>query len=199
VDSKPGPLEPKGSGTRKFKITQSVGRAQIGCIEFRTRVGCAKQRSKTEFLLKTVPSCVDAGHTRRGGHAVPASYQIDKARRLVISIASGFLTAEDLVTHQRKLLGDPDFDPSCSQIFDCKAVTGIDFNAEDVGALAARTIFLASFSPRDIGYDGRAVRSFPNVQMIREGHGEHGIRVFRDQREAFRWALPEAEAFSKTA
>ena len=130
---------------------------------------------------------------------MPASYQIDKARRLVISIASGFLTAEDLATHQRKLLGDPDFDPSCSQIFDCKAVTGIDFNAEDVGALAARTIFSPHSRRAIVVTTDEQFGLFQMFKMIREGHGEHGIRVFRDQREASRWALPEAEAYSKTA
>src|ERR1700694_1639889 len=87
------------------------------------------------ILVKTVSSCAHAGYTPRGGHTVPASYHIDKARRLVISTASGLLTADDLSLHQRQLLGDPDFDPSCSQIFDCTAVSGIDFDAEDIGAL----------------------------------------------------------------
>ena len=130
---------------------------------------------------------------------MPASYQIDKARRLVISIASGFLTAEDLVAHQRKLLGDSDFDPSCSQIFDCTAVSGIDFNAEDVGALAARTIFSPHSRRALLVTTDEQYGLFLMFKMIREGHGEHGIRVFRDKREAFRWALPEEEAFSKTA
>jgi hypothetical protein len=130
---------------------------------------------------------------------VPASYQIDKAQRLVISTASGFLTAADLSGHQRRLLGDPDFDPSCSQIFDCTAVTGIDFNAEDVGALAARTIFSPHSRRAILVTTDEQYGLFLMFKMIREAYGEHGIRVFRNREEAIRWALPEAEAFSKTA
>ena len=74
---------------------------------------------------------------------MPVSFQIDKARRLVTSTASGFLTAADILAHQRRLLGDPDFDPTCSQIVDCTAVTGIDLSAEDVRAVGATTIFSA--------------------------------------------------------
>lgn len=130
---------------------------------------------------------------------MPASYKIDKARRLVVSTASGFLTAADLSAHQRRLLGDPDFDPSCSQVFDCTAVTGIDFNAEDVGALASRTIFSPHSRRAIVVMTDEQFGLFLMFKMIREGHGEYGIRVFRDRNEAFRWALPEEEAFSKTA
>jgi hypothetical protein len=130
---------------------------------------------------------------------MPASYKIDKARRLVISTASGFLTAADLSSHQRRLLGDSDFDPSCSQIFDCTAVTGIDFNAEDVGALAARTIFSPHSRRAVLVTTDEQYGLFLMFKMIREGHGEYGIRVFRNREEAMRWALPAEEAFSKTA
>src|SRR6266576_3570200 len=66
-------------------ISRGLLSLQIRCVQRRRRVRCAKQRPKSEILVKTVPSCVHAGHTRRGGQVVPASYQIDKARRLVIS------------------------------------------------------------------------------------------------------------------
>jgi len=130
---------------------------------------------------------------------MPASYQIDKARRLVISTASGFLTAANILAHQRQLLGDPDFDPTCSQIVDCTAVSGIDLSADDVRAVAATTIFSA--------YSRRAVVVTTDEQcglvrmfkMIREGHGEYGIQVFRDRDEALHWAIPEEHAFSTTA
>jgi hypothetical protein len=35
--------------------------------------------------------------------------------------------------------------------------------------------------------------------MMREAQGEYGIRVFRNQGEAMRWALPDEQTFSKTA
>jgi hypothetical protein len=130
---------------------------------------------------------------------VPASYQIDKARRLVISTASGFLTAADILAHQRKLLVDPNFDPTCSQIVDCSAVTGIDLSPDDVRAVTATTIFSAD-SRRAVVVATDEQFGFASMfKMMREAQGEYGIRVFRDQGEALRWALPDDQAFSKTA
>jgi hypothetical protein len=130
---------------------------------------------------------------------VPASYQIDKARRLVISTASGFLTAADILVHQRKLLADPCFDPACSQIVDCSAVTGIDLSPDDVRAVTAATIFSAH-SRRAVLVATDEQFGFARMfKMMREAQGEYGIRVFRDRAEALRWALPDEQAFSKTA
>jgi len=130
---------------------------------------------------------------------VPASYQIDKARRLVISTASGFLTAADILAHQRKLLGDPDFDPNCSQMVDCTSVTGIHLSQDDVREVTAATIFSAH-SRRAVLVATDEQSGFASMfKMMREAQGEFGIRVFRDRTEALSWALAEEHAFSKTA
>ena len=130
---------------------------------------------------------------------MPASYQIDQARRLVISTASGFLTAADILAHQRKLLVDPNFDPTCSQIVDCSAVSGIDLSPEDVRAVTAATIFSAH-SRRAVVVATDEQFGFARMfKMMREAQGEYGIRVFRDRDEALRWALPDEQAFSRTA
>ena len=130
---------------------------------------------------------------------MPASYQIDKARRLVVSTASGFLTAADILAHQRKLLADADFDPTCSQIVDCCAVTGIDLSPEDVRAVTATAIF-SSHSRRAVVVATDEQFGFAHMfKIMREAQGEHGIRVFRDRAEALLWALPDEQVLSKTA
>lgn len=130
---------------------------------------------------------------------MPATYKIDKARRLVTSIASGFLTAADILAHQRKLLVDPSFDPDCSQIVDCSAVTGIDLSPDDVRSVTAATIF-SPHSRRAIVVASDEQFGFASMfKMMREAQGEYGIRVFRNQGEAMRWALPDEQTFSKTA
>lgn len=130
---------------------------------------------------------------------MPASYQIDKVQQLVISTASGFLTAADILAHQRQLLADPDFDPTCSQIVDCTAVTGIDLSPDDVRAVTAAAIFSA-YSRRAIVVATDEQFGFARMfRMMREAQGEYGIRVFRERAEALRWALPEEQAFSQTA
>jgi len=130
---------------------------------------------------------------------MPVSFQIDKARRLVTSTASGFLNATDILAHQRKLLGDPNFDPTCSQLVDCTAVTGIDLNAEDVRTVAATSIF-STHSRRAVVVNTDEQYGFARMfKMLREAEGEYGIQVFRDRAEALRWALPDEHAYSKTA
>ena len=130
---------------------------------------------------------------------MPASYQIDKSRRLVVSTASGFLTAADILAHQRKLLVDPSFDPDCSQIVDCSAVTGIDLSPDDVREVTSATIFSAH-SRRAVLVATDEQFGFARMfKMMREAQGEYGIRVFRDRAEALHWALPDEQVFSKTA
>jgi hypothetical protein len=130
---------------------------------------------------------------------VPASYQIDKLRRLVVSTASGFLTAADILAHQRKLQVDADFDPACSQIVDCTAVTGIDLSPDDVRSVTAATIF-SPHSRRAVVVATDEQFGFARMfKMMREAQGEYGIRIFRDRNEALHWALPDEQAYSKTA
>lgn len=130
---------------------------------------------------------------------MPATYQIDKARQLVVSTASGFLTAADILAHQKKLLVDPSFDPTCSQIVDCCGVTGIDLSPDDVRAVTAATIFSAH-SRRAVVVSTDEQYGFASMfKMMREAQGEYGIRVFRDRADALRWALPDEHAYSKTA
>ena len=72
---------------------------------------------------------------------MPAYFKIDKKRRLVMSTISGVFTLADGLSHQEKLLKDPDFAPSFSQLLDCTHVTKIELVPEDVRRLAQRAIF----------------------------------------------------------
>ena len=72
---------------------------------------------------------------------MPAFYKIDKERKLVFSSGSGVLTREDILGHQDRLLQDPDFDPSFSQLSDFTHITKIDLTPEDVRLAAKKNIF----------------------------------------------------------
>jgi hypothetical protein len=124
---------------------------------------------------------------------VPAFYFIDKEHRVVMSSGSGVLTREDMVGHQNRLLKDPDFDPSFSQILDFTNFTRVDVKPEDVLFLAERKIFSpdshrAVIAGNDLVYG--LARMF---EIIREGRGDTGVRVFRDREEALAWALAKEE------
>jgi len=120
---------------------------------------------------------------------MPAAYEIDEQRRLVITTASDRLTLADALAHQQKLLKDPRFDPSFSQIMDLTNVTEFALEAADIRKVAARSVFSptskrAIVASTDLGY-GYA-RMF---EILREIAGENGVRVFRKLDEALDWIL----------
>jgi hypothetical protein len=120
---------------------------------------------------------------------MPEFYKIDRERRLVLSSASGVFSRADAVAHMEKLLKDPDFDPSYSQIADFTQVTKIDLTARDIHELAQRSIFSshsrrAFIAPSDVAYGlGRM------FGMLRENQSEMGIRVFRTLEDALDWVF----------
>src|SRR5258708_37186333 len=78
---------------------------------------------------------------RLGRENMPATYEIDKQRRLVISTCLDPLTLTEGLAHQEKLLKDPDFDPSFSHLLDCTRVTFSGFASNDICKLAEARIF----------------------------------------------------------
>jgi hypothetical protein len=129
-------------------------------------------------------------YSSRCGARMPATYEIDKERRLVVSTATGPFAMADGLAHQERLRKDPDFDPGFSQLMDLTAVTEYEIGVAEIQVLAQRGLF-SSVSRRaivvqsDLGYG--LARMF---EMFRENAGELGIRVFRDREEALDWVAP---------
>ncbi|MGB6430592.1 MAG: hypothetical protein WBF06_08395 [Candidatus Acidiferrales bacterium] len=121
---------------------------------------------------------------------MPASYRIDKPRRVVLSVGSGRLTASDILAHQQKLVQDPDFDPAFSQFWDFTTVVENDITADDVRTIAAITIFSPLSRRAALVTSDEQARLVHMFGTLREKEGEFGVRVFRDRKEALRWAIP---------
>lgn len=122
---------------------------------------------------------------------MPASYKIDKDKRLVLMNAWGVLTFADAVAHKDKLLADPDFDPSFSEISDFTNVTQVAISPDELRRLAAFAVFApqarrAFVAPADDKFGlGRMFVAH------REVLGESGSAVFRSMQEALLWLFPE--------
>jgi len=124
---------------------------------------------------------------------MPATYEIDKQRRLVITTGSGRITLANALAHQEKLRKDPDFDPRFSQIMDLTRITEFALEANDIRRLAQGTIFFRE-SRRAIIASSDLVYGFGRMfEILREIVGENGIRVFRDLGEALDWILPKSK------
>jgi hypothetical protein len=125
---------------------------------------------------------------------MPAFFQIDKERRLVITTCSGILTLADAYAHQQELRKQPDFDPTFSQFIDFSEVTKLDMSKEDIDRFAQSTIFSphsrrAILATHDVAYG--LARMYG---ILREFKGEEGIQVFRNRNEAMTWVLAKGTA-----
>jgi hypothetical protein len=120
---------------------------------------------------------------------MPAYFKIDKERRLVMSVAAGVLTMDETLAHQEKLLKDPDFDPSFSQLWDLTQITKWEITAADMRRLAQRTIFSCHSRRACVATSDVAFGYARMFELLRENHGETGIEIFRNLDDALDWVL----------
>ncbi len=122
-------------------------------------------------------------------NSMAAYFRIDKERRLVMSTAAGVITVADGLAHQDRLMTDPDFDPSFSQLMDLTHITKIEIGSEDVRRIAQRSVF-APDARRAILVNCDVVFGLAQKFVaFRESLGEKGLRVFRSIDEALSWVL----------
>jgi hypothetical protein len=119
---------------------------------------------------------------------MPASYEIDKEQRLVMSTASGVLTVDDIWGHQKRLATDKDFDPNFSQLMDFNGVTEVAFETDDVRKFAETSIFSPNSRRALVVQRNDLVFGFSRMfEMLRSLRGDQSIRVFRNRNEALGW------------
>jgi len=126
---------------------------------------------------------------------VPFIYKIDKEHRVVLSTGSGALTLDDFLTHQRRLLEDPDFDPSYSQLADFTQVTQLSPVPGGVERIAQKDVFSAT-SRRAIVVKNDLQYGFARMFQIHRDLSGERIRVFRSIDEALDWVFSKTDAVS---
>lgn len=120
---------------------------------------------------------------------MPSSYKIDRERKLVMSYATDVLDVDAVLRHRSELLADPEFEPSFSQFLDLTQVTRFDVTAADLRQLVPHDLFSpksrrAFLVPADVGFGLSRMH-----EILSEGTGQEGIRVFRDPQDALAWAV----------
>jgi hypothetical protein len=111
-----------------------------------------------------------------------------------MSTIAGVFNVADGLAHQEKLLKNPDFDPSFSQLLDCTHVTKVELGPEDVRRLAQRSIFSSDARRAILVGSDLAFGLARMFVVFRETLGEKGVRVFRELDEALSWVLPKNTA-----
>ncbi len=125
---------------------------------------------------------------------MPLFFHVDKARKLVMTTASGVLSRADVDTHFQKLLKDPDFDPHFSELGDYTHLTKIDFTAADVRDFARLNIFAPSSRRAIVVGDDSAAALAEMFALLRQVEGERDVRVFRTLEEGVDWIVPRVPA-----
>jgi hypothetical protein len=118
---------------------------------------------------------------------MPAFYTIDKARKLVTSSGTGLLTVAEMMDHQDRLLKDPDFDPSYSQLIDFSNIAEHNILPQDMRTMATRNVFSATSRRAIVVQDDLQYGLARMFEIYRDLAGETGIRVFRNMDEALSW------------
>ena len=125
---------------------------------------------------------------------MPAYFRIDKEHRLVLTTISGVFTLADGLAHQEKLLKDPDFAPTFSQLIDFTQVTKVQVGIEEVRRLAQPSIF-SSDARRAILVNSELAFGLARMFVVfRESSGEKGVRVFRVLDDALSWVFAGHDA-----
>jgi hypothetical protein len=117
---------------------------------------------------------------------MPVDYRIDKENSVVFAIASGKVTAEEILTGRSHMADDPSFSPNMKQLIDMVGVIEVAFTTKDLRVAAACDPFgpgskRALVGDRDVTY-GMA-------RMYEALSDRPGVtaQVFRDIGEACEW------------
>jgi hypothetical protein len=117
---------------------------------------------------------------------MPASYSIDRERRLVVSRRWGVLTDEDLQDDYAHLAADPAFDPSFRQLIDLSEVTQVHITPAVVALTGGSKLFdpsapRAFVAPSELQYD------MARLYTIRAQLVGQTVQAFRSEADAREW------------
>ena len=126
---------------------------------------------------------------------MPCNYFIDSERRLIISTASGVLTAAEAFAHQESLASDPGFHPEFNQVLDCTRVEKLVLNTEELRSLAKKNFFApnarrALLVKGSLLYGlGRMLATFRDL-----AGGKEEMQIFQDREAAMKWLTDRSES-----
>ena len=117
---------------------------------------------------------------------MPATYEIDANKRLVISRLWGGVTEDEVHDHNQRLRTDPKFDPSYKQLVDLTGITEILVGTKMINQTAADQFF-APGTRRAFAASSDATFGLARMFALRAEGGGQTIEVFRDLAKAEAW------------
>jgi hypothetical protein len=117
---------------------------------------------------------------------LPASYEIDPKRKLVITRVWDPATEEDVLDHGERLRADPHFDPTYKQLADMSGVTQIRVSTGTVEQLSRGQLFAPGSQRAFVASHDAVFGMLRKYELHAESVGQT-VRVFRERKSAEDW------------
>lgn len=121
---------------------------------------------------------------------MPVGYKIYTEHKLVMSTAYGVVTREDALFHQHRLVADPNFRRTYSQLADFTHIAVLDFDATAVGSFAGGDVFDPEARRAFIVSNEKVFGLAGMFDTFRGSKEDGGIRIFLTVEEGFDWISP---------
>jgi hypothetical protein len=117
---------------------------------------------------------------------MPATYEIDVARRLVLSRGWGVFTEQELIDHFTRLSNDPAFQSTFSQLADLREVTHAAVRREFLRRHALEHLF-DRHARRAIVVSSADHYELARIYAEFAQYSPNNVHVFRDMHDAEAW------------
>ena len=117
---------------------------------------------------------------------MPISYGIDANRRRVCITASRVVTGAEMLAAQARLIGDPQFAPTFSQLFDLTATDEANVSGDEIRAMAENTAFTRGARRAYVVREKHVLGLTRMFQILTDARGGD-IEIFTDRAAAERW------------
>ncbi|MBW8770582.1 MAG: hypothetical protein JF589_12550 [Gemmatimonadetes bacterium] len=117
---------------------------------------------------------------------MPATYEIDRERRLVLSRGWGVFTEQDLLGHFTMLGADPAFQSTFSQLADLRSVEHAELRREFIRRHALEHLFDRN-ARRAIVVSSADHYELARIYAEFAQYASQNVHVFRDMHDAEAW------------
>lgn len=117
---------------------------------------------------------------------MPIHYEIDHARRVVLSSSTDTMTKDGLEAHMDGLARDPDFDPTYRHLLDLRAVVNVELTVEALRQLMRKQPWTRA-TQRAFVVDSDLVFGMSRMAEILNEDNPSEIQVFWEISEALDW------------
>jgi len=118
---------------------------------------------------------------------MPATYEINAARGVIIVTVTGDLTDAGLLEMHRRLADDPAVKPSFSVLFDLRQANGQSVTTDGIRALAGLPLVLSPESRRAVVVPSDLGFGMARMYGMRRAQKGTKVEVFRDFDDASHW------------